>query len=205
MNARRAPTISQASVLGCGGRCRRTRLPDWLHRTRTRRLPQGYVHGETFEPIHEDLDPRMTTRTERLDVVSIPAEAEPRDAEEVATQPLLRIPDLDTPTERYEKKRSGRRAVVQLPAVVVAGSRRVTFVIDNLSSSGARLAGALALELGQRIAMSFVVDGVTLELAAEIVRVHTPDLLTDQIAVRFVDPPAPTVSRIEAFVAARLG
>ncbi len=147
----------------------------------------------------------MTTKTERLDVVSIPADVEPREPEDAATQPLLRIPDLDTPTERYEKKRSGRRVVVQVPAVVVAGARRVTFQIDNLSSSGARLAGALALELGQRIEMSFVLEGVTIGLAAEIVRVHTPDLLTDQIAVRFLDPPAATVSRIEAFVAARLG
>lgn len=146
----------------------------------------------------------MTTKTERLDVVTVPADVDPREPEDVATQPLLRIPDLDTPTERYDKKRSGRRVVVQLPATVIAGSRRVTFVIDNLSSSGARLAGALALELGHRIEITFVIDETTIELVAEIVRVHTPDLLTDQIAVRFVDPPAATVARIEAFVASRL-
>ena len=77
-------------------------------------------------------------------------------------------------------------------------------VIDNLSSTGASLAGALALELGQRIEMSFVLDATPIEVTAEIVRVHTPDLFTDQIAVRFIDPPEPTVVRLEAFVAALL-
>jgi hypothetical protein len=145
----------------------------------------------------------MTTRTDRLDVVK-PAEAEVPEAEEAKTQPLARVPEVDAATERYAKKRSGRRAVVQLAAEVVARNRRVPFVIDNLSSSGARLAGALALGLGQRIEMSFRLEGTAIALSAEIVRVDTPDLMTDQIAVRFVDPPAASVARIEAFVAALL-
>jgi len=146
----------------------------------------------------------MTTRTDRLDVVKPLGDPEVSDAEEAQTQPLARVSEVDAATERYAKKRSSRRAVVHVPAVVIVRNRRVAFVIDNLSSTGARLAGALALELGQRIEMSFVLDATPIEVSAEIVRVHTPDLLTDQIAVRFIDPPEPTVVRIEAFVAALL-
>ena len=143
----------------------------------------------------------MTTKTDRLEVVGPTADAASDDA---ATQPLLRVPDLEAPTERYDKKRRGQRVMVHLPATVTASSGRATFVIDNLSSSGARLTGPLALKLGQRIAISFVLEATTFDVTAEIVRVHTPDLVTDQIAVQFIEPPAATVLRIEAFVAAML-
>lgn len=143
--------------------------------------------------------------TERLAVVTGPAELGLPEAEEAETQRLPRVAEADLPTERYAKQRSGRRAVVRLPAVVIVRNRRVDFTIDNISSSGARLAGPLTLELGQRIEVSFVVDARAVVLAAEIVRVHTPDLVSDQIAVRFIDPPASTVARIDMFVAAVLG
>lgn len=140
----------------------------------------------------------MTMATERIALV--PPEPEVEDA---ATQRLLRLPELDVPTMRYDaNRRSSTRAVVQLPAAVEAGRRRVAFTIESLSASGARLSGSLPLILGERLVISFALDATPVVVIAEVVRIHTDDLLTDQIAVRFVEPSAIAVARIEAFVTA---
>jgi hypothetical protein len=184
------------------------RFDKWIYAYRyvsvasTARLGVLLTRCDPSHPRHLADSERM--QTERLAVVCVGAELLP-EADEPETQRLPRIHDVDLPTERYAKQRSGRRAVVQLPAVVVVRNRCVDFVIDNISSSGARLAGPLTLELGQHIEMSFVLDTTTVVLAAEIVRVHTTDLVTDQIAVRFVEPSAETVTQIDIFVAALLG
>jgi len=140
----------------------------------------------------------MTMATERIALV-LP---EP-DVEDAATQRLLRLPDLDVPTVRYDpNRRSSSRAEVQLPASVEAGRRRVAFMIENLSVGGARLSGSLPLTLGEHIVISFVLDGVPLVVTAEVVRIHTEDLLTDQVAVEFVEPSPVAVSSIESFITA---
>ena len=83
--------------------------------------------------------------------------------------------------------RAHPRVLTNTRAYVVSGSRHTKFTIDNLSVGGARLIGTLALRLGQRVHLVLDLDVGLVELDAEVVRVDTPDLLEDQIAVRFVD------------------
>lgn len=145
----------------------------------------------------------QSSKTERLSVVATPPAPE---VEEPATQRFVRLPELDVPTTRYEgNRRSTRRAAVELPAVVEAGRRRVAFIIDNLSVTGAKLQGSLTLVMGDRIVISFELGQTPIVVRAEVVRVHTEDLLTDQIAVRFVAPSEEPVSCIDAFITALLG
>jgi hypothetical protein len=89
-------------------------------------------------------------------------------------------------------------------AVVRLGPRATQFTIDNLSLGGARLIGSMALRLGQRVDIELVLDTDPLALVGEVVRVDTPDLLEDQIAVRFVDPPACAKAAIRDVVVRRL-
>lgn len=143
----------------------------------------------------------MTMATQRLALA--PPEPE---VEEPATQRMVRLPELDVPTTRYDaNRRSSRRVAVQLAAAVEAGKRRVAFTIENLSVGGARLSGSLPLIRGERLVISFVLDAMPVVVIAEVVRVHTEDLLTDQIAVSFVEPSAVAVARIEAFISSLLG
>ena len=72
--------------------------------------------------------------------------------------------------------------------MVTKGKTKVPFVIDNLSLGGARLVGELALQKGQKIDITLELDTGTVNVVGEVVRVDTPDLMTDQIAVRFLDP-----------------
>jgi hypothetical protein len=72
-------------------------------------------------------------------------------------------------------------------AVVWFGSRAAQFTIDNLSLGGARLVGSMALRLGQHIDIEFNLDSGPVKVTGEVVRVDTPDLIEDQIAVRFLD------------------
>lgn len=71
--------------------------------------------------------------------------------------------------------------------MVIKGQKKVPFTIDNLSGGGARLIGPLAVKKGQNIEIALELDTGTFTIRAEVVRVETPDLLTDQIAVRFID------------------
>jgi hypothetical protein len=90
-------------------------------------------------------------------------------------------------TQPPPNTRADPRADTDVRATVVRGHKKVRFKIDNLSAGGARLIGPLALQKGQHIAITLELDAGTFTLAAEVVRVETPDLLTDQIAVRFID------------------
>lgn len=72
--------------------------------------------------------------------------------------------------------------------MVSKGTKKVPFVIDNLSLGGARLIGELALQKGQKIEITLELDTGTVNVVGEVVRVDTPDLMTDQIAVRFLEP-----------------
>jgi hypothetical protein len=63
----------------------------------------------------------------------------------------------------------------------------VPFVIERLSSAGARLVGPLAVSVGESIQILLDIDGRPLDLRAEVVDVSRDQLLSDRIAVRFVD------------------
>jgi hypothetical protein len=97
--------------------------------------------------------------------------------------------------------RAHPRVLTNTRAYVVSGSRHTKFTIDNLSVGGARLIGTLALRLGQRVHLVLDLDVGLVELDAEVVRVDTPDLLEDQIAVRFVDATPEVKTAIREVVA----
>ena len=140
--------------------------------------------------------------TDRLALVN-PADATDTDP---ATERFVRRLDVDAPTDRYDADwRSLPGATTHVVAVVKVGTRQLRVVIDRLSTDRARMTGSLTLALGQRIEIGLTLDAAALAVTGEVVRVHTKDLLTDQITVRFVEPSDCVVSGIDRFVAARLG
>lgn len=84
--------------------------------------------------------------------------------------------------------RANPRVDTNTRATVTKGKNKVPFVIDNLSLGGARLVGELALQKGQKIDITLELDTGQVNVVGEVVRVDTPDLMTDQIAVRFLEP-----------------
>jgi hypothetical protein len=110
-------------------------------------------------------------------------------------------PRSGQPTAVLTEKRAEPRIDTSISATVVFGKRRVPFTIDNLSASGARLNGPLPLARGDKVRLIIAFDQTSLETLAEVVRVHSADLVSDQVAVRFVDLPAATETAIRGFVA----
>jgi hypothetical protein len=84
--------------------------------------------------------------------------------------------------------RAHPRVETNTRATVTKGTKQVPFTIDNLSLGGARLIGELALQKGQKVEITLELDSGRVSVVGEVVRVDTPDLMTDQIAVRFIDP-----------------
>jgi hypothetical protein len=104
----------------------------------------------------------------------------------------------------YTPKRAPR-VDANLKAVVTAGPKRsVPFTIDNMSVTGARLTGELTLAKGQTLSVTFTASGKSVTIEVEVVRVDTADLLTDQVAVRFIKVPDDAKDAIEEFVRTRL-
>ena len=98
-----------------------------------------------------------------------------------------------------------QRAPTSIIATVTAGKRAgVQFRIMNLSITGAKLEGPLALRLNDTIRIKLTVDTQPVELDAEVVRVNTADLLTDQIAARFLNPTSDAVATLQRIVHAAL-
>lgn len=92
------------------------------------------------------------------------------------------------PVSEYKPLRA-RRVPTSIVAKVSAGKRAdVPFTILNVSLTGAKLEGPLALKLHQIISIKFESESKSVAIEAEVVRVDTPDLIVDQIAARFVDP-----------------
>ena len=88
---------------------------------------------------------------------------------------------------KYDPVRA-KRVPTQIVATVTAGKRTgVKFTILNVSITGAKLEGPLALNKGEQIKIRFQSEGKSIEVVAEVVRVDTEDLLSDQIAARFLD------------------
>lgn len=93
-----------------------------------------------------------------------------------------------TPTLPIVEKRAARRVDTLFPVTAIVGGRRYPFKIENISTTGARLRGPLTLTLGQRIDLVLELeDRSPIDVVAEVVRVHTDDLVNDTAAVRFID------------------
>lgn len=103
-------------------------------------------------------------------------------------------------TDKPDERRRAPRVDTSIKATVTAGKRTVPFVIDSLSTSGARLIGPLALAMNEKLAIVFTADEHRIDVAAEVVRVDTADLMTDQIAVRFLDPSPETMATLRVLV-----
>lgn len=87
-----------------------------------------------------------------------------------------------------EEPTRAQRVPTSIVATVTAGKRSVPFTIENISVSGAKLEGPLSLKKGEHIIILFEAEGHSVRLTAEVMRVESPDLMTDQIAARFIDP-----------------
>ena len=107
-------------------------------------------------------------------------------------------------TDKPDERRRAPRVDTSIRATVTSGKRTVPFVIDSISTSGARLIGPLALAMKEKIGVVFAEADQRIEVAAEVVRVDTADLMTDQIAVRFIDPTAEIQTALRALVESAL-
>jgi hypothetical protein len=94
-----------------------------------------------------------------------------------------------------------QRVPTSIVATVTAGKRNgVRFVIENISITGAKLEGPLTIAKGEKIRVLFEAEGHSVQVDAEVVRVDTADLMTDQIAARFIDPSPESRLAIQALV-----
>ena len=97
------------------------------------------------------------------------------------------------------------RIVKSIDATVAMGKRApVSFTIENISVTGAKMQGPLTLKLKDRITIVFFDDKERIEVQADVVRVDTADLMTDEIAVQFVTPSDDVTAKITALVAKAL-
>ena len=93
------------------------------------------------------------------------------------------------------------RIVKTIEATVAIGKRApVSFTIENISITGAKMQGAMTLKLKDRISIVFFDDQGRIEVQADVVRVDTADLMNDEIAVQFVEPSEEVTARIAALV-----
>lgn len=96
------------------------------------------------------------------------------------------MPRQTSSTERIVEQPGARRNEASLSAMVTAGKRRVSFKINELSATGARLVGPLPLAEGDGLTVTLTLGDDSIDVIAEVVRVHTTDLLTDEVAVQFL-------------------
>ncbi len=93
------------------------------------------------------------------------------------------------------------RIVKSIEATVSTGKRApAAFTIENISVTGAKMQGPLTLKLKERITIVFFHDQQRIEVQADVVRVDTADLLTDEIAVQFVAPGDEVTAKIAAMI-----
>ena len=93
------------------------------------------------------------------------------------------------------------RIVKSIKATVATGKRAaVPFTIENISVTGAKMQGQLTLKLKDRITIVFFDESERIEVQADVVRVDTADLLSDEIAVQFVTPSEEVTAKIAALV-----
>ena len=93
------------------------------------------------------------------------------------------------------------RIVKTIEATVAIGKRApVSFTIENISVTGAKMQGAMTLKLQDRISIVFFDDRERIEVQADVVRVDTADLMNDEIAVQFVAPSDEVTAKIAALI-----
>jgi hypothetical protein len=110
----------------------------------------------------------------------------------------LRLVESDHLTELQER-RSAPRWPTEEPATMRAGDRMLQVRLHDLSEGGlcATAGSATGLSVGARVQVSLKVDG-GLQLTAEVVRVGTGPHHAGDLAVRFVDVPMSTTTRLRA-------
>jgi hypothetical protein len=88
---------------------------------------------------------------------------------------------------RGSERPANPRADISTAIVLARHNNGVAMMIESISTSGARLVGPVTLIVGERIQALFDVEGIPVEVFADVVRVETQDIATDRITVRFVD------------------
>ena len=100
-----------------------------------------------------------------------------------------------------EDRRTAPRVELSATAVVLARHNDgVPFVIESLSTSGARLVGPLTLDRGERVAVLFEAGGHPIDVRGEVVRVERQTISQDRVAIRFVDLEGESLEAIRRLV-----
>lgn len=110
------------------------------------------------------------------------------------------MPRQRSSTERIGEPQGGQRREASLSAMVTAGKRRVSFKINELSTTGARLVGPLPLAEGDGLTVTLTLGDDSIDVIAEVVRVQTADLLSDEVAVQFLALSRDGAAALEALV-----
>ena len=110
----------------------------------------------------------------------------------------LRLVESDHLTELQER-RSAPRWPTEEPATMRSGDRTLQVSLHDLSEGGlcATAGSAAGLSEGERVQVSLNVDG-GLQLTAEVIRVGTGPHHAGDLAVRFVNVPMATTTRLRA-------
>lgn len=88
----------------------------------------------------------------------------------------------------FDERRVYQRATAATTVNVYARHNAgVTLTIASISLGGARMVGAITVEVGERVQILFDVDGQPVALDCEVLRRVMIDMATDHIAVRFID------------------
>lgn len=86
-----------------------------------------------------------------------------------------------------DDRRNHPRVELSTVAIVLARHNPgIAMAIEDVSLSGARLSGPGTFQKEEHVQILFEIEGVPMDVAAEVVRVEHEDLLTDRIAVRFL-------------------
>lgn len=95
---------------------------------------------------------------------------------------------VDTSDQDDGERRAHPRADVSTTAIVLARHNAgVELVIDSISVGGARLVGEIAVVVGEYVQILFESDGHPIDVRGEVVRAEKVDMVTDHVALRFVD------------------
>lgn len=84
-----------------------------------------------------------------------------------------------------ERREQPRINLATNAILLVRHNPGVAFSIESISVGGARLAGPLTLEVGERVQLLFELEGTPIDVEGEVVRVDRPDIMTDRVAVAF--------------------
>lgn len=106
--------------------------------------------------------------------------------------------------QNIDRRRDPRVDVAETAVVLARFNSGTDFTIENISVGGARIVGPITLDQGERIQILFEMDGLPVELKAEVVSIVTRTFESDRVLVRFVEVEPTMRDSIRAMVQRRL-